>query len=359
MRTPLNGITGYSQILLLDDTLTEKQKDGIYIIQESGEHLLTLINEILDLSKIEAGRMENVLIEFDLVHTISRVAESFKVRAEQKGIAFITDFDSELPYFVKADEKKNRQILTNLLGNTIKFTDEGSVKFKVQNKGNAIRFSIEDTGIGIPRTSFKEIFQSFRQASSKLKNVEGTGLGLAISYRLAEVMGSKLKVKSKVGAGSTFWFDLNLFSVQDVFSQTSDYNSKFVGFKGDKPKIIVVDDLAENRTILNDMLTPLGFEIFEAQSGMECLDLIQQYSPKVALIDLRMEGMDGIETIQKVRELPNCDDIFIITISASAFNKDRLACIEAGSDVFLSKPFKLDDLLTNLKKTLDLEFIEE
>ena len=259
LRTPLNALLGYSQILKQEEGISEKQKDGLDIIHQSGEHLLTLINDILDLSKIEAGKMEIEISDFNLEEMLRNLTRLFQFRAAEKEISFECNKLSPLPNFVQGDEIKLRQVLINLLSNAIKFTDQGGVVFKVGALNGKIRFEVEDTGIGIASNHLNEIFQSFRQIIREDQIMEGTGLGLAISYKLARIMGSELNVKSQPDKGSAFWFELDLPVVDISETDARKDNPIVVGYKGGPFKILIVEDKWENRSVLMNVLVPLGF----------------------------------------------------------------------------------------------------
>lgn len=355
LRTPLNGILGYVQILGKDKTLTQKQREGLDIINRSSEHLLTLINDILDLSKIEAQRMELGIAPFHLPEMLENLYEMFKMRAEQKEISFRYEPLSDLPVGVLGDEFRLRQVLLNLLGNAIKFTEHGGVIFKVGYQEDKIRFQVEDTGIGIAPEALGTLFQPFKQAGKRSTLTEGTGLGLAISSRLVNMMGSKLHVKSQLGEGSTFWFELDLPEVGHLVSRAKMVEKNIVGYNGAPRRILVVDDRWENRSVLTNMLLPLGFEVAEAVDGLDCLNKVETFRPDAILLDLRMPVMNGLETMQRLRRMPR--HIVIITISASAFEHNREESLSAGADDFLAKPFRLHKLLELLQNHLHLEWI--
>ncbi|MGL4879493.1 MAG: sensor histidine kinase, partial [Waterburya sp.] len=264
LRTPLNGILGYAQILRESDTMSEKELKGVDIIHQCGTHLLTLINDILDLSKIEARKMELHFTEFYLALFLQGVVEICSIKAKQKGIEFVYEANEHLPQTVEGDDQRLRQVLINLLGNAIKFTDFGAVTFKVYKvKDNLIRFCIQDTGVGMSKEQLAKIFLPFEQVGSMNKKTEGTGLGLTISHQIVEMMGSELKVTSELDKGSIFWFDVNLKEVAVnhkilQFCQLTDTNA-ITGFKGIKSKILVVDAHWENRSVVVNLLEPLGF----------------------------------------------------------------------------------------------------
>jgi PAS domain S-box-containing protein len=272
LRTPLNGILGYAHILKQDKNLTSKQQNGLDIIQQCGEHLLTLINDILDFSKIEARKMEIHLNDFHFPKFLNNIAEIFRIRAKQKNISFSYESLSLLPTFVRGDEQKLRQVLINLLGNAVKFTESGGVVLKVGYHEEKIRFQVEDTGIGIAPEKLIEIFLPFHQVGNSRYWVGGTGLGLTISQKLAKLMGSTLQVKSKLGSGSIFWVDLDLPEVPESTEIATGKERNIIGFKGEKRKVLVVDDKGENRSFLVNLLEPLGFEIVEATDGCDCLN---------------------------------------------------------------------------------------
>jgi PAS domain S-box-containing protein len=398
LRTPLNAIMGYAQILKSADNLGERQVEGLDTIKNSGQHLLNLINEILDLSKIEAGRMELELSEFHLPEFLKRIAEMIRIRAEQKDLEFVYECESDLPEGVRTDEKKLRQVLINLLGNAIKFTEEGRVMFRVSylNRGMGrwgdremgrrgdeelgktssphsfsqapplpippslqLHFEVEDTGVGIDPDRLEEIFLPFQQVGEKRYSVEGTGLGLAISRKLVKILGGELMVKSTVGQGSVFWFDLNLPEIGGFTLEAKPYERKIIGYKGEQRTVLVADDRRENRTVLVNMLLPLGFKIVEAENGQECLDEVLTCKPDAILLDLRMPVMDGFEAVKRMRGLIELHDVVVIAVSANVYEEIQQRSLQAGCDAFLSKPIQLEDLLAVLHTQLQLEWTYE
>jgi PAS domain S-box-containing protein len=383
LRTPLNAILGYTQILKNEGSLTQRQLEGLETIKNSGQHLLNLINEVLDLSKIEAGRLELTPKEIQFSEFLNHIAEMIRIRAEQKGLTFIYEADANLPEGVLADEKKLRQILINLLGNAVKFTEQGSVRFAVMHQAETqtfeeasaasaeqrevaavegktlhkIRFQVEDTGIGIEADSVEEIFLPFQQGGRQPYSSEGTGLGLAISQKLVRLMEGDLKLQSTVEQGSIFWFDLELPAVQGLKPSSPPSKQRIVGYKGERRTILVADDRAENRAVLVDMLLPLGFQVLEAQNGRECVFKTLKSQPDMLLLDLRMPVMDGFETAQYVQRLKLPHKIIIIAVSASVYEQFQQQSFEAGCHGFLSKPVQLEDLLDVLHTHLDLAWI--
>jgi PAS domain S-box-containing protein len=357
LRTPLNGILGYAHILNRDKNLTSKQQDGVGIIQQCGEHLLTLINDILDLSKIEARKMEIHLSDFQLPKFLTNLADIFRIRAEQKNISFSYESLSLLPTLVRGDEQKLRQVLINLLGNAVKFTQSGEVIFKVGYHEEKIRFQVEDTGIGIAPEKLTEIFLPFHQVETSHHWVEGTGLGLTISQKLAKLMGTTLEVKSQLGSGSVFWVDLDLPEVTESTEVAKRQECIIIGFKGEKRKVLVVDDKWENRSVLVNLLEPLGFEIVEATDGRDCLNKAFEFKPDVILMDLVMPILDGFEATRQLRKSSELKKIVIFATSASVFDYSQHKSREAGCDDFIPKPVRAEYLLERLGVHLGLEWV--
>ncbi|WP_293207193.1 hybrid sensor histidine kinase/response regulator [Microcoleus sp. PH2017_01_SCD_O_A] len=373
LRTPLNGILGYTQIFKRDKHLTSQQQNGIGVIHRCGEHLLALIEDILDLSKIEARRMELVATDFDFPDFIQGINAICSIRASQKNIAFNCEYLSYLPSAISADEKKLRQILINLIGNAVKFTERGGVTFKVsvvdcvsdENRTEVlttkvrIRFQVEDTGIGIAADELPKIFTPFEQVGNTRRHTEGTGLGLAISRELVEIMGSELQVESTLGRGSIFWFELDLLAV-DSPEINKKYSQKFIkGFNGTNKKLLVVDDQWENRSVLIHLLEPLGFEIIEATDGQDCLNKALEFQPDCILIDLVMPVMDGFEAMRQIRKLPLFKNVVAIGTSASIMAVEKQGSLAAGCNAFLPKPIRAEELLNCLQVHLELEWIYE
>ncbi len=361
LRTPLNGIMGYAQILQRSKVLNEEERSRIDVIYQCGSHLLTLINDILDLSKIEAQKVELQPTDFHFPAFLQGVAEMCRIRAELKGIQFHFPSSPELPIGIHADEKRLRQVLINLLSNAIKFTDAGSVTFIVSfATEEKIRFEIRDTGTGIAQDQLQAIFQPFEQVGDRRRQTEGTGLGLAISKRIVELMGSTIQVQSEMNVGSIFWFDVNL-SVADEWVKTSqiDHHGQIIGIKDRQPKIVVIDDKWANRSVVSNLLSPIGFEVSEANDGQEGWEKILEVQPDLIVTDLLMPELDGYELIKRVRDSENFKDIVIIVSSASVFETDQYRSLEAGGNTFIPKPVQATELLEKLQKYLDLEWVYE
>jgi signal transduction histidine kinase/CheY-like chemotaxis protein len=379
LRTPLNGILGYAQILRQQKNLTTQQQDNLNIIQQCGEHLLTLINDILDLSKIEAHKLELHISEFNLPDLLKSISALFQMRAEQKGISFTYESLSPLPVLVQGDEQRLRQILINLLSNAVKFTSKGGVIFKVGNVESCkfsslsselnpeknlpqikLRFQVEDTGCGIASEHLQEIFLPFQQVGDRQRSIDGTGLGLPISKRLAEMMGSRLEVRSTLGEGSVFWLDLELPKLLDWQEKGTTSDRSVIGFKGPQRKILVVDDKRENRSFLVNLLSPLGFEVVEAENGQECLHKAVEFQPDAVLMDLVMPVMDGFEATRQIRQSSDeLRNVVVIATSASAFSQDRQSSLSVGCDNFIPKPIHAMELFQKLGFHLELEWVYE
>ncbi|HDN26703.1 MAG TPA: hybrid sensor histidine kinase/response regulator [Thioploca sp.] len=357
LRTPLNGILGYAQILNHDENLKPRQKEAINVIHSSGEYLLTLISDILDMSKIEADHIELYPTDFHFGDFLQSVVNLFKMRAKQKGISFIYEKLSHLPTGVHADEKRLRQILINLLSNAIKFTEKGCVSFKVGYHNSKIRFLVEDTGVGIATEELDNIFQPFRQVGEQNLRAEGTGLGLSITKNLAEIMGGKLHVNSTLGKGSAFWMTLDLLEISDLVKSGKADEQNIVGFHGQLRHIFVVDDNEANRAVLINQLAPLGFEITEAVDGQDCVNKACEYCPDLILMDLVMPIMDGFEAIRQIRRLPELKDVIIITASASVLDCRKQQSRQADCDDFIAKPIYTEELFKLLEKYLGLTWI--
>ncbi|MGQ4648193.1 response regulator [Lyngbya aestuarii] len=377
LRTPLNGILGYTQILKREKSLPSKQEDGLKIIHQCGEHLLDLINDILDLSKIEASKMELRLSEFDFPEFLKGITEIVRIRAQQKGISFTYKTLSLLPIGVRGDETRLRQVLINLLGNAIKFTETGGVVFTVRtvtcvnnlsitsptlppttnSSVIKIRFQIEDTGIGIERSKLAEIFLPFQQVGGTQNLVEGTGLGLSISQKLAQVMGGEIKVNSIVGKGSVFCLDLELPEVSQWRALDQVNSRNIIGYHGSKQKILIVDDQWQNRSFLVNLLKSLGFNIVEASDGRDALNKADEFEPDLIFMDLVMPVMNGFEATHRLRQETRFKDIVIIATSASVFDRQQWLAHEANCNDFLSKPINIDELLKYLKFYLKMEWI--
>ncbi|MDM8520469.1 PAS domain S-box protein [Anaerolineales bacterium HSG6] len=365
LRTPLNAILGYTQIFQNDKNLMTMHGDAIMVIHRSGKHLLTLINDILDLSKIEAERMELEPYEFQFLDFLTDIIEMIRVRVQQKRLTFKYNILPDVPQYVYADEKRIRQILLNLLGNAVKYTEKGIVKITVtsslhedKNK-KTIRFDVKDTGIGIPHDLLTSIFLPFYQV--KEQYIEGTGLGLAICQKLLRLMDSDLHVESIIGQGSHFWFELDLLEVSREPKLIKLKKKRVIGYTSPKGvfKILLVDDRSENLDILNRLLLPLGFKIKTAVDGPDGLNKMVDFQPDLILLDLVMPGMSGFDVVRQIRQLPTQQDTVVIAVSASVSDLIKQESLVAGCDDFIAKPINMDELLLKLETYLELTWFHE
>jgi CheY-like chemotaxis protein len=334
----------------------------VRVIHESADHLLALINDVLDLSKIEAGRIELHPADFDLPEFALGVERAFMPRAKEKSIIFESAVALDLPRWVRGDEQRLRQIVFNLVSNAVKFTKAGGVVFSVQRvEGEGIRFSVSDTGPGIAAEDLGKLFEPFAQVGNKASAAAtGTGLGLAISRSLTERMNGKLHVESKPGWGSRFWFDVVL-PVATAVAPTPTAARRVTGYEGPRRRILVVDDNSANRSVMVDMLAPLGFELAEAADGLEAVTEAARFDPDLVLMDLRLPGIDGLEATRRLRAKEKSapagngkGPLRIIAVSASAYDLDRTECFNAGCDDFLAKPFREETLWAAIARALGL-----
>jgi PAS domain S-box-containing protein len=369
LRTPLNGIMGYTQIFKLDPTLTAEQQEGIDIIHRSGEHLLTMITDILDLSKIEADRMELAETEFDLGQFLRVIVEMIRVRAEQKRLTFQFEAESGLPPRLRGDETRLRQVLLNLLGNAVKFTQQGRVTLRVQNYGQVngpdgtplqqLCFVVEDTGPGIDPAQRDNVFKPFQQAGDHTTHLQGTGLGLPISQKLVWMMGGTVQLESVTDdwqAGSRFRFEITLPVVEGSLPEMPAAKRAVSGYsrnRGDGPfNILAVDDSAENRVVLREFLTPLGFAVTEAADGLQAVEQAIAAPPDLIFMDLVMPVMDGLTATREIRQQPALTDVPVVAISASVSRESRRKSQVMGCDAFLDKPFDGEQVFEKLGQLL-------
>ena len=374
LRTPLNGILGYAQIIQRDPATTPSQLKGLGVIYQCGTHLLTLINDILDLSKLEVQKMDIYPQDFHFANFLASTVDICRVKADQKGVDFCYQPASQLPTAVHADDKRLRQVLLNLLSNAVKFTDFGTVTFRVEPvKENRkpdsleaeaiatqrIRFQIKDTGIGIAPEKLEHLFLPFEQAGKRDRNNEGTGLGLAISQQIVQKMGSDIHVESVLGGGSIFWFELDLLPASEWTTQVAIANQKIIGYQGEPLTILVIDDHEENRLVVVNMLEPLGFRMLEAGDGQAGLELAIQKCPDLIITDVHMAVMDGLEMTRNLRQLPDFATIPILASPATLSQVDVQDSLDAGCNSFFPKPIEFTGLLAELQRHLELQWICE
>jgi signal transduction histidine kinase/DNA-binding response OmpR family regulator len=357
IRTPMNAILGYSQILLRKKSLDGDIKGAIKTIDNSGKNLLDLINEVLDISKIEAGKMEIHLADFDLKVLIDNLSSLFELRCKQKQLQWVVKGFSN-PVFVQGDETKLRQILVNLLGNAIKFTDSGRVLFTVTAvEKYQYCFNIIDTGSGIPVEALDKIFDAFEQNKGGAEK-GGTGLGLAIAQKQLQLMGSDLFVESKIDEGSDFHFTLSLPpSKNEIKGHNVKTDSILHLAPGYQVKTLVVDDVKENRDVLSKLLADIGVEIMEASNGKEGVEKTSAHVPDIVFMDMRMPVMRGEDALKLIQKEFGQDRVKIVAITASALDRRREYYLEMGFHEYISKPFREEEVFNCLNNLLDVEFV--
>ncbi len=370
LRTPLNAILGYAQILeMRQDLSPSHQAEAVSAIRDSGRHLLTLINDILDVSMIEARRLELRPADMELPSFLRGVAEIIAMRAEEKGLRFIWDPPPLMPRAVRIDEVRLRQVLLNLLGNAVKFTDEGTVSFQVTRQGEIspledasagirLKFEVTDTGSGIAAEQLERIFLPFEQVGAARFRTEGSGLGLAISQELVQAMGGRIQVQSESGRGSVFWFELDMPVVMQPCLEAANREADIIGYRNsDRMRILVVDDIQHNRAVLVSMLSSLGFELFEAADGSQAVVQAGALHPDLILMDLHMPVMTGHEATRRIRAVAELADCVIVGVSASVSEQDEQESRLAGCDDFIHKPVEMKRLLQVIGDRLHLEWV--
>jgi len=363
IRTPLNAILGYSQVLSRDPGLCATGRREVEIIKRSGEHLLALVNDVLEMSKIEAGHAVATAAPFDLHAMLSDLEAMFRLRAEGKRLAFDLSVGAGVPRIIVADESKVRQVLVNLLGNAVKFTHEGGVTLRVfssRSEAGRLRVTVEvqDTGVGISKEEHGKLFQRFRQTESGRRAQSGTGLGLAISWEHARLMGGDVDVTSEAGRGSTFRFE---FPAEQGGAAPAGRATprRVIGIRSvDRvPRVLVVDDQELNRGWLLRLLAAVGFEVREAADGRDALETWRAWKPNLVLMDIRMPVMDGHKATRAIRCEPGGKDVAIIALTASVFEENRQDVLRSGADDFLGKPVREEELFDKIQAHLGLEYV--
>ncbi|MED5619825.1 PAS domain-containing hybrid sensor histidine kinase/response regulator [Ideonella sp. BN130291] len=360
LRTPLNGVLGFAQILQTDPNLTQRQRLGLQTIQRSGEHLLALINDILDLAKIEAGKVDLVEAPVQLSEFLRVVADIVRVKADEKKVRFRCDTPADLPAAVRTDERRLRQVLLNLLGNAVKFTDQGEIRLRVtqldRGSGTALlRFEVEDTGVGIDAEHLETIFLPFEQVGQAARRASGTGLGLAISRQLVRAMGGDIRVQSHAAQGSRFWFDIRLSVVGQQLPDGAAY-AEVVGYEGRRRRVLVADDVPANRAVLTDLLGSLGFVVDEAEDGEALLARARMACPDLVIADIVMPRLDGVQATQHLRRTPSLEAVPVLLVSATVSASDAERHVAAGANAFLPKPIDVRQLLQRVGDLMELHW---
>ncbi|WP_413691426.1 ATP-binding response regulator [Pseudoalteromonas sp. KJ10-2] len=355
LRTPLNVLLGYAQLLLRDQALPPKQQETIAIIRRNGQHLADLIESLLEISKIEAGRVTLQRDEFNLKAILQQLVDMFQMQASKKGIKFNYISSPNLPDYVATDKQRFRQILINLISNAIKFTEQGSVTFKVTYRSEVASFSVIDTGAGIALDDQEIIFKPFEQIRhSQSQSTGGTGLGLTISRSLAELMGGEITLNSQLGKGSTFNFRLMLFKLHKDPKEPELTKSEAIGYDGPIQSILVVDDNLNQRELMADLLSPIGFNILLAEDAEQGYQQLQQQKVDLILMDVQMPNINGWQMVKTLREqhfhMP------ILMLSANARDAEYNQQAEGYHDGYIAKPLNLDALLGKIAQLLDLQW---
>lgn len=366
LRTPMNAILGFSQLMAHNQNLSTEQKENLHIINRSGEHLLTLINDILNMSKIEAGQIKLKESDFDLYGLLEDIYDMFKISSHEKGIEILFEKEQSIPQFIRTDETKLRQVLVNLLNNAVKFTQEGVVNLRVKTTKGQLHFSIEDTGPGIDGNELEQLFAPFVQTQTSQDMHEGTGLGLPISRKFIQLIGGDIHVDSTIGRGSVFSFEIPVNEVKSSAISTEKVRRRVVALETDLTpgqvphyRILIVDDVSSNRLLLTKLLSPLGFDLKEASNGQDALEICDTWNPHLIWLDMRMPGMTGHDAIKKIRVLPNPHTPIIISISASAFEEEKQKAFESGCDDYVRKPFKESVIFEKMGQHLGLQYVYE
>ena len=381
LRTPLNAILGFSQLMNRGYNLLQEQQEHLSIITRSGEHLLELINQVLDLSKIEAGRTTLNQTNFDLHSLLNDIENMFQLPAQNKGLQLLVERMVGVPQYVRTDEIKLRQILINLISNAIKFTSEGGIYVKIKNHelAHQIYFEVEDTGAGIDASELDKIFEAFVQTKTGEESQQGTGLGLTIARSFVQLMGGEMTVSSRAGCGTIFKFDIKVNSVESADRQREQPTRRVMAIAPNQPRyrILVADDAFDNRQLLVKLLSAIGFEVYEANNGIEAIEKWEQYSPHLIFMDMRMPVMDGYEATKQIKEgnhrgiaptenedfvgvVPPClPQTAIIAITASSFEEEKAVVLSTGCDDFIRKPFREANIFDVLHKHIGVQFVFE
>jgi len=371
LRTPLNAILGFTQLMEHDSNLTASQVENMRIINSSGEHLLTLINDVLEMSKIEAGRIRLQENEFDLHAMLSGLDDIFRRNCEEKGLGLELEISEDVPVYINTDENKLRQVLINLLSNAVKFTRQGSIQLRIgqpvflepgsgerEEPALQLYFQVEDSGPGIRAEDLDLIFEPFSQTLTEQFYSEGTGLGLSISRDFVRLMGGELTVESEFGRGSIFSFDIAARPAEGIGVDLRQPARQVLGIgHGQGPyRLLVVEENEANRRLLTELLQPVGFEILEAENGLQGVEMWKRHRPDLIWMDLRLPVMDGFEATRRIKSDPDGRDTVIIALTASAFEEERADILAQGCDDFVRKPYRKEEIFEMLSKHLGVVF---
>ncbi len=384
LRTPLNAILGFTQLMSQDTALVDEHRQYVEIVSRSGEHLLALINNVLEMSKIEAGRISLNEANFDLYRLLDDLTALFQLKAQSKGLQLGCDRDRDLPQYIRADQNKLHQVLINLVNNAIKFTPEGCVWVQVSLKNDrrnmendegsadqsanvvstshSLRFTVRDTGMGMTSAEIGHLFQPFGQTETGTKLSEGTGLGLAISQKFVQLMGGSITVESQLGQGSEFTFEIPAIALaaDQVQAKAAQYEQVVALAPGQPPcRVLIVDDDPTNRLILVRLLKGVGFDIQEAKNGQDAIALWQNWHPQIIWMDMQMPVMSGFEATKQIKSDPTGQSTVIIAITASVFEEQRQKILESGCDDFVRKPFQREELLAKMADHLGVKYLYE
>ncbi|OQX24529.1 MAG: hypothetical protein BWK80_20315 [Desulfobacteraceae bacterium IS3] len=370
LRTPLNAIIGFSQLLYRGENFDPVQRENLAVIRRSGEHLLNLINNVLDMSKIEAGRLTLNEQNFDLYGLLHDVEDMCRLRAEQKHLQLLFEHTPDVPQYLRTDELRLRQVLINLLNNAIKFTAEGGISVRVgvrrfEEKDDSLTvnliFEVEDTGPGIEPDELKTLFDAFVQTASGKNSQEGTGLGLTISRKFVRMMGGDMTVSSVPGKGSLFKFDITAAMAEGAEVKSAQTSRRVIALSPDQPRwrILIVDDRETNRRLLVQLLNPLGFELREAENGQQAVKMWKDWEPHLIWMDMRMPVMDGYEATKRIKAETKGQATAVIALTASTFEEEQVVVVSAGCNDFLRKPFKEMEIFDMMAKHLGVRYIYE
>lgn len=357
LRTPLNAILGFARLLERDASMKPEHQRNLAIINRAGQHLLKLINDVLEISRIEAGRNEIKLAVFDLGDMLNELEDMMRGRAQDKNLAFEMQRDADLPSHVLGDVHHLKQILINLLGNAIKYTDQGKVGIRTYLSNQKICFEVSDTGYGISKKDQDKLFQPFFQTDEGIAKGEGTGLGLSISQEYARLMGSHIIVSSDTGLGSTFSLSLSLPAASDTSQKPADRRPVLgleIGIE--RPRVLVVDDKIDNRELVRQMLEMANIEVQTADDGQQAIAAFVRWQPHFIWMDMRMPVLDGYAATRQIRQLPGGQNVKIVALTASAFEEDIARVLEAGCDNIIRKPVEQEQLLRVMGELLNLPY---